>query len=117
MPKSEKEMLFGFALGSRAILTFGGNVFPAEEVEILRRWEAGDFAGARELWLRFLPLMSAIHIEPVPGAVKFMLNEMGWSFGSPRLPGHELSEGHQREVRELLTKIGKIPAPRVAVRS
>ena len=116
MPKSEKEMLFGFALGSRAILTFGANVIPAEEVEIMRRWEAGDLAGARELYLRFLPLMNAIHVEPVPGAVKFMLNEMGWSFGSPRLPGHDLSEAHQREVRELLTRLEKIPT-RVAVRS
>ena len=108
MPKSEKEMLFGFALGSRAILTFGANVIPAEIVEIHRRWEQDDLAGAREVYLRFLPIMNAIHIEPVPGAVKWMLNAMGWSFGTPRLPGHELSDAHAREVREILVAAGKI---------
>ena len=107
-PKSEKEMLFGFALGSRAILTFGANVIPAELVEIQRRWEAGDVRGAREIWLRFVPLMNAIHIEPVPGAVKWMLNEMGWDFGVPRSPGHELSQAHQAEVSEILARVGKI---------
>jgi 4-hydroxy-tetrahydrodipicolinate synthase len=109
-PKSEKEMLFGFALGSRAILTFGANVIPSELAEVHRRWEAGDLAGARELHLRFLPLMNAIHVEPVPGAVKWMLNAMGWSFGVPRLPGHELSDAHAQEVREILVNLGKIAA-------
>ena len=112
MPKSEKEMLFGFALGSRAILTFGANVIPAEIVEIQKRWERGDLAGAQELYLRFQPIMNAIHIEPVPGAVKFMLNNMGWDFGVPRLPGHELSEAHQREVGDILMRLGKIPGER-----
>lgn len=110
MPKSEKEMLFGFALGSRAILTFGANVIPAEIVDIQRRWERGDLAGAQELYLRFLPVMNAIHIEPVPGAVKWMLNAMGWDFGVPRSPGHELSDAHQREVSEVLTRAGKLGA-------
>ncbi|MGH2498626.1 MAG: dihydrodipicolinate synthase family protein [Candidatus Limnocylindria bacterium] len=112
MPKSEKEALFGLALGSRAILGFSGNVIPSELVEIHRRWEAGDLAGAREVYLRFLPLMNAVHIEPVPGAVKWMLNAMGWSFGAPRLPGHELSDAHAREVDELLVSLGKAPAVR-----
>lgn len=117
MPKSEKEMLFGFALGSRGILTFGANVIPAEIVDIQRRWESGDLAGAREVYLRFLPIMNAIHIEPVPGAVKWMLNLMGWSFGTPRSPGHVLSEAHQAEVGEILARLGKIPAATGAVAS
>jgi 4-hydroxy-tetrahydrodipicolinate synthase len=109
-PKSEKEMLFGFALGSRAILTFGANVIPAELVDVHRRWEAGDIEGARRVHQRFVPLMNAIHIEPVPGAVKWMLNQMGWDFGTPRLPGHELSAAHQDEVGRILARLGKIPA-------
>lgn len=108
MPKSEKEVLFGLALGSRAVLGFSGNVIPREIVEIHRRWESGDLAGARELYLRVLPVMNAVHIEPVPGAVKWMLNAMGWSFGVPRLPGHELSDPHAQQVAELLVDLGTI---------
>jgi 4-hydroxy-tetrahydrodipicolinate synthase len=114
MPKSEKEMLFGFALGSRAILTFGANVIPTELATIHRLWEAGDLAAAQELYLRFVPLMNAIHIEPVPNAVKWMLNAMGWDFGLPRLPGHQLSELHQAEVGDILGRVGKIAVGAIA---
>jgi len=110
MPKSEKEAIFGLALGSRAILGFSGNVIPAELVQIHRLWEAGDHQGARDIYLRFLPVMNAVHIEPVPGAVKWMLNAMGWNFGAPRLPGHELSDAHAREVGAILAGVGKTPA-------
>jgi 4-hydroxy-tetrahydrodipicolinate synthase len=114
MPKSEKEMLFGFALGSRAILTFGANVIPAELATIHHLWEAGDLTAAQELYLRFVPLMNAIHIEPVPNAVKWMLNAMGWDFGLPRLPGHQLSELHQAEVGDILGRVGKLAVGAIA---
>jgi 4-hydroxy-tetrahydrodipicolinate synthase len=114
MPKCEKEMLFGLALGSRAILTFGANVIPAELATIHGLWESGDHSAAQDLYLRFLPLMNAIHIEPVPNAVKWMLNAMGWDFGVPRLPGHELSELHQREVDGILARVGKLSSRTLA---
>lgn len=105
MPKSEKEMLFGFALGSTAVLTFAGNMVPAELVEIHRSFEGGDLDAGRKLYLDVLPLINAIHVEPVPGAVKHMLNRMGWSFGAPRLPGHELSKDNARAVDEVLAEL------------
>src|SRR2546427_6806135 len=66
MPKSEKEMLFGFALGSRAILTFGANVIPAEIVEIHRRCVADELAGAPTGFLRLRPLPLSLRHQPAP---------------------------------------------------
>ena len=108
MPKSEKEMMFGFSLGSTAVLTFAGNIVPAELVEIHRNFAEGNLEAARKLYLDVLPLFNAIHVEPVPGAVKHMLNRMGWDFGVPRLPGHELSAGSARAVDDVLAALGKI---------
>lgn len=108
MPKSEKEMLFGFAMGSDAVLTFAANIVPAELVAVHRSFEAGDIGAARAGFLKVLGLMNAIHLEPVPGAVKHMLNRMGWSFGEPRLPSHPLSEENSQRVERVLTDLGKL---------
>lgn len=109
-PKSEKELIFGLALGSPGILTFAGNIIPAELVEIQRKWEAGDHAGARALYFKVLPLINIIHIEPVPGAVKYMLNRMGWDFGDPFLPQHPVSEASAKKIDAVLMQLGKLGA-------
>jgi 4-hydroxy-tetrahydrodipicolinate synthase len=102
MPKSEHHILFGFAFGSPGVLTFAANIVPDLLVKILACWEAGDHATARDTYLKCLPLFDAIHIEPVPNAVFYMLNRMGWDFGCPRVPGHELQEKHRPTVDGIL---------------
>ena len=105
MPKSEKEMLFGYALGSRAVLTFAANIVPAQLVEIHSLWEQQKFDAARAKYRSLTALFNIIHIEPVPGAIKYMLNRMGWDFGTPRLPIHELSPDSRRAVDAVLGKL------------
>lgn len=90
MPKSEREMLYGFVLGSEAVLTFAGNLVPAELVEIYNAFQVGDIEAARKTYFELLPIFNAIHMEPVPGVIKHVLNQSGWRFGEPRLPGHPL---------------------------
>jgi len=105
-PKSEKEILFGLALGAPGVLTFAGNVVPRHLVEILAAFEKGDFAAAREAYLRVLPLFNVIHIEPVPAAIKYMLKRMGWDFGPCRLPIHDVSEKSARVIDEVMEAVG-----------
>lgn len=107
-PKSEKEILFGLALDAPGVLTFAANVVPAELVEILNSWKAGDFDHAREVYYRILPIINLIHIEAVPGPIKYMLNQMGWDFGKPRLPVHEPNEADKKKIDDALRKLGKI---------
>jgi 4-hydroxy-tetrahydrodipicolinate synthase len=107
-PKSEKEMLTGLAMGSPGILTFAGNVVPGELVEILNKWNQGDISGAREIYFRLLPLMNIIHIEPVPGPIKYMLNRIGWNFGHCRLPIHEVSPKNAEKIDGVLKNLGLI---------
>lgn len=105
MPKSEKEMLYGFTLGSKAVLTFVGNVAPRQLVSIWRSFMDGDVVTARSEYLRLLPLINAVHIEPVPGAIKYMLGILGWDFGPVRLPGYTLSEKNADIVSEVLASV------------
>jgi len=104
-PKSEKEILTGLAMGSPGILTFAGNIVPAELVEIVRTWERGEIQRAREIFFRLLPLINIIHIEPVPGPIKYMLNKMGWDFGPSRLPIHPVSPKNAEKIDSVMQKL------------
>jgi 4-hydroxy-tetrahydrodipicolinate synthase len=104
-PKSEKEMLVGLAHGSPGALTFAGNIIPGELVEIVDAWNRGELQRAREIYFRFLPLMNLIHIEPVPGPIKYMLKRLGFAFGDCRLPIHEVSEDHARKIDRVLAEL------------
>ena len=107
-PKSEKEILTGLAMGSPGILTFAGNIVPGELVEILNAWNVGNLDKAREVFFRILDLINIIHIEPVPGPIKYMLNRMGFDFGDPRLPIHTVSEANGKKIDGVLEALGII---------
>ncbi|WP_158295492.1 dihydrodipicolinate synthase family protein [Crenalkalicoccus roseus] len=106
MPKSEHHILFGLTLGAPGVLTFAASIIPNKVVKILSAWQDGDLETARRTYLEWLPLFDAIHIEPVPNAVHYMLNRMGWCFGQPRVPGHEPSEANKRKLDEILNSLG-----------
>lgn len=105
MPKSEHHILFGLALGAPGVLTFAAAIIPDKVVKILNAWQAGDHEAARRTYLEYLPLFDAIHIEPVPNAVHYMLNRMGWKFGTPRLPGHEPSVANKAKIETVLKSL------------
>ncbi len=107
-PKSEKELLTGLTMGSPGILTFAGNIVPGELVEVVNSWKRGDLDRAREIYFKILDLINIIHIEPVPGAIKYMLNQMGWDFGEPRLPIPPLSKASMEPVDRVLKALGLI---------
>lgn len=108
MPKSEHHILFGLALGSPGVLTFAANIIPDRVVQILECWQSGRLEEARAHYLECLPLFDAIHIEPVPNAVFYMLDRMGWEFGKPRVPGHRLLDSNRAAVDAVLRKLGLI---------
>lgn len=106
MPKSEHQILFGLAFGSPGVLTFAANIIPDRLVAILTAWQAGDQETARRIYLECLPLFDIIHIEPVPNAVFYMLDRMGWKFGKPRIPGHPLMPENHAKVDAVLHDLG-----------
>jgi 4-hydroxy-tetrahydrodipicolinate synthase len=110
LPRSEHAMLFGFALGAPGILTFAANIIPGEMVRILNAWKTGDFESARQLYLKWLPLFDIIHVEPVPNAIHYILNRLGWDFGVPRVPGHLPSPQNANRIDAVLASTGLLGA-------
>lgn len=56
----------------------------------------GNIENARNLQLKFLPLISALFCEVNPIPVKAALNILGYNFGTPRLPLTEMTEKNKK---------------------
>jgi 4-hydroxy-tetrahydrodipicolinate synthase len=74
------------ALGGRGIISVVSNQIPAEMTQIARHCLAGDFAAARRMYRKFLPLMEVNFVESNPIPVKAAMSLMGLLEPVWRLP-------------------------------
>src|SRR6185436_12760612 len=74
------------ALGGRGIISVVSNEIPAEMAQMVEAAERGDFAAARAVQRRILPLMQINFIESNPVPVKAAMAAMGLLEESYRLP-------------------------------
>jgi 4-hydroxy-tetrahydrodipicolinate synthase len=74
------------ALGGRGIISVASNEIPAEMVQMVEAAERGDFAAARAVQKRILPLMQVNFIESNPVPVKAAMAAMGLLEEVYRLP-------------------------------
>jgi 4-hydroxy-tetrahydrodipicolinate synthase len=74
------------AVGGRGIISVASNEIPAEMVQMVEAAERNDFAAARAIHARILPLMSINFVEPNPGPVKAAMAAMGLIEETYRLP-------------------------------
>jgi len=75
-----------FALGGRGVISVASNEIPAEMTELCRRGLGGEFAEARRIHRRYLPLMEINFVESNPIPVKAALGLMGLLDPVWRLP-------------------------------
>jgi len=74
------------AIGGRGIISVASNEIPAEMVQMVEAAERGDFAAARVVHKRILPLMQINFIEANPVPVKAAMAAMGLIEEVYRLP-------------------------------
>jgi 4-hydroxy-tetrahydrodipicolinate synthase len=99
------------ALGGRGVISVASNEIPAEMTSLTRLALAGDFAGARQIHRRFLPLMEINFVESNPIPVKTALAEMRLLEPVWRLPlvaSKPENRARIRAVLESLDLIGRI---------
>ena len=94
------------ALGAHGLISVVSNQIPGPMAELCDRCLAGDFAGARRVHRRWLPLMDANFYETNPGPVKFTMAEMGLLEDRCRLPLTTVSPDNQRRVLEVMRLVG-----------
>jgi 4-hydroxy-tetrahydrodipicolinate synthase len=74
------------ALAGRGVISVVSNEIPEQMARLTRLATSGNFAGARELHRRYLPLMEINFVESNPGPVKAAMAEMGLLEPVWRLP-------------------------------
>ena len=74
------------AIGGRGIISVASNEIPAEMVQMVEAAERGDFAAARVVHKRILPLMQVNFVEANPVSVKAAMAAMGLIEEVYRLP-------------------------------
>ena len=74
------------ALGGRGVISVASNEVPAEMVRMVEAAERGDFAAARAVHQRLLPLMQVNFVEANPVPVKAAMAAMGLIEEVYRLP-------------------------------
>jgi 4-hydroxy-tetrahydrodipicolinate synthase len=74
------------AVGGRGIISVVSNEIPADMAQMVEAAERGDFAAARAIHMRIMPLMQINFVESSPGPVKAAMAAMGLLEEIYRLP-------------------------------
>ncbi|MBX9602876.1 MAG: 4-hydroxy-tetrahydrodipicolinate synthase [Bryobacteraceae bacterium] len=94
------------ALGGRGLISVVSNEIPGEMTELTAHALAGDFASARRVQRRFLPLMEANFLESNPIPVKAAMARMGLLEPVWRLPLAPPSAATETKLEIILSELG-----------
>ena len=94
------------AAGADGVISVVANEAPAQMAKLVEAALAGDFATARDIHYRLLPLMQANFIETNPVPVKAALEMMGKSPAHHRLPLVPLGEQNRAPLERALREAG-----------
>jgi 4-hydroxy-tetrahydrodipicolinate synthase len=95
-----------FALGGRGVISVVSNVAPALMAEMWDAAAAGDWARARALHFKLLPLSEGLFIESNPIPVKAGLAMMGRIADELRAPLYPMTGAGREKVRANLSEVG-----------
>ena len=87
------------ALGASGVMSTCSNIVPREMHDMADAALAGDFAKAREIHYRLLPLMRALFVETNPIPVKQALAFMGKCANELRMPLLPMTAGPAERLR------------------
>jgi 4-hydroxy-tetrahydrodipicolinate synthase len=94
------------AIGGRGIISVSSNEIPAEMSRMVELAERGDFAGARALHKRILPLLMVNFIESNPIPVKSAMASMGLLEEIYRLPMVPPRPASKQKIEAVLHAVG-----------
>jgi len=102
------------ALGGRGIVSVVSNEIPAEMAQLAQACLRGDFAAARQIQARFLPLMNINFVESNPIPVKAGMALMGLLEPVYRLPLVPPSAANLAKIEKVLESVGLLGSVPVA---
>ena len=87
------------ALGAKGVIATCSNIVPREMHELAAAALAGDFAKAREIHFKLLPLIRALFVETNPIPVKQAVAFMGKCANELRMPLVPMTAGPAEKLR------------------
>jgi len=94
------------AIGGRGIISVVSNEIPAEMVKMVEAAERGDFAAARTIYRRIMPLMQVNFVEANPIPVKAAMAAMGLLEERYRLPMCPPAQSSRDRIVRVLNELG-----------
>ena len=92
------------SLGGKGVISVLSNVMPAYTHQMVMEYLSGNIESARRRQLEVLDLTEALFSEVNPIPVKEALNQMGFNFGSPRMPLTPMDEEKAKVLRKSLQR-------------
>jgi 4-hydroxy-tetrahydrodipicolinate synthase len=102
------------ALGGRGVVSVVSNQIPAEMTQLAQACLKGDFAAARQIQARYLPLMNVNFIESNPIPVKAGMALMGLLEPVYRLPMCPPGDASLARIEKVIDSVGLLRGVRVA---
>ena len=103
------------AIGGYGVVSVASHLVGNQISEMMNAAVAGDLATAGTIHRRLMPLVDVLFFESSPSPLKYALNHLGFTVGTPRLPLVEASEAAQALVRgELARHQIDLPIPATA---
>jgi 4-hydroxy-tetrahydrodipicolinate synthase len=94
------------AIGGKGVISTTSNLAPAEMVELVRAFRAGDVERARAIHYRMLPLFDALFCETNPIPMKAALAFRGLLLEELRLPLTRLSPQSRERLQVAMKELG-----------
>ena len=94
------------SLGGSGVISVLSNLLPRETSEMCHKFLDGDVKGAREMQLKYLPLVNALFSEVNPIPVKAAMAAMGFGENYLRLPLTPMEEAHEAVLLAEMNKVG-----------
>lgn len=98
------------AVGGHGIISVASNEVPAEMVQMVEAAERNDFAAARQVHARILPLMTVNFVESNPVPVKAAMADMGLLEERYRLPMVSPRPESRERIRKVLSELNLLKA-------
>ena len=96
------------SIGGKGVISVIANIVPKETAEMVRLWNQGDVEGAKNMYLKLLPLCQAMFYETNPIPVKTALSLMGKIKGELRLPLCPMSQSNLERLKAVLKQYNLI---------
>ena len=94
------------SLGGIGVISVLSNVLPKETVEMTDAMLSGDYVKARDLQLRYLPLVDSLFCEVNPIPVKAAVAAMGYCKNIVRLPLTSMTKPNEDKMLEIMREHG-----------